>query len=678
MGFAAPWALVALATIALPIIAHLLRRRDVPVRALPTIALLRKAEVSSRKRVKIVDLALLAARIGLVALAALALAMPFLLSSLAWGDGRVTSIALVVDDSMSMSRANGGQTTLEHAIERAGEILDSLPAGSEASLVMAGEPPRVLVPRTDELERVRAGLEAASTSSARGTSMGEALTLARRQLSSARHPARRVIVLSDFARHADIADILEAQPEDLPFDFERVGPSDDAPNLTISEVTVSTEPSVLDELAITVEVRAFGAPNVTRVPVSVRHAGQEIARTEVTLEEGGGRSIVHVPMPTGSDPSAEAVIITNTLDALPLDDRHGLLLRPAASPRVLLVDGEPRPLGRRRLGGGGEEVRFVSQALSLAPRDMGAFVSRTVDADTFLTTSPGDADVVVLANVALGARPSMRARIEEHLARGGGLLIAAGSNIEPGTFSMPSLPARIVSVTGGENIGLERGESSSLLPPGPTGLSAVRAQRRLVLEPDPSAEIALTWSDGGAALVLSEDHRIAMLGTALDDEWSDLPYRPGFLPLIVRVLRTLAPRGAMPDAPCSPGHVPALSVPRDTTGLVIIGPSGQVIERSGAELERPVDLPDAVMPGAWRVQMARADEPLTEAPRSAFVIAAPLSESDLSLGEVPEAVGDHGDEPEGARVVQRPVAAWFFLAMGMFAILEGALRFRRR
>ncbi len=677
MGFAAPWALVALAAIALPIVAHLLRRRDVPVRALPTIALLRKAEVSSRKRVRIVDLALLAARIGLVTLAAIALAMPFLLSNLAWGDGRLTSIVLVLDDSMSMSRNTGGQSTLEHAIQRAHQILDSLPAGSEASLVMAGEPPRVLVPRTEELERVRAGLESIHANTARGTAIGPALALARRQLSSARHPARRAIVLSDFARHAEL-DELQAQQRDVPIDFERVGPDEDTPNITISDVTASPDPTEPDTLAVAVEVRSFGAPRITEVPVALRHAGNEIARAEVAIERGRGTALLKIAMPTGSDPSAEAVIVSDALDAMPIDDRRGLLLRPRSAPRVLLVDGDPRPLGQRRLGGGGEEVRFVSQALSLAPREMGSFTSRAVDPETFLSTPPSEVDVVVLANVSLRTRPAVRARVEEHLARGGGLLIAAGSNIEPGSVSLSHMPARIVSIAAGESVGLEHSDDSAILPPGPTGLSAVRAHHRLVLEPNPSAEIALRWSDGSAALVLSEDHRMAMLGTTLDDEWSDLPYRPGFLPLIVRVLRTLAPKGAMPDAPFAPGHAPTLTLPRDTTELVMIGPGGQVIERNGTELERPIDLSDAVMPGAWRVQMASSGGPLAEAPRSAFVIAAPISESDLSLGEVPETSDERGDESEGARVVHRPLSSWFFALMGLAAVLEGALRFRRR
>jgi hypothetical protein len=119
IGLAAPLALLGLAAIALPIIAHLLRRRDVPIRKIATLALLRKADVASRRTVRIVDRTLLAARIALVAIAAVALGAPYVTSALAWGDGRLTSVAIVIDDSMSMSRRAGEGTLLVTAIVRA-------------------------------------------------------------------------------------------------------------------------------------------------------------------------------------------------------------------------------------------------------------------------------------------------------------------------------------------------------------------------------------------------------------------------------------------------------------------------------------------------------------------------------------------------------------------------------
>lgn len=681
MGFAAPWALLALAAVALPVIAHLLRRRDVPVRPLPTIALLRKADVASRKRVRVVDRVLLAARIALIALAVLALAAPYATATLAWGDGRVASVALVIDDSMSMSRQDGGTTPLERAARRAEEIIGALPAGSEVAIVLAGDPPRLLAARSEELGLVSSRLDSLRPGGARGTALAPAVELAARQLSGARHPLRRMIVLSDLARHAELTE-LDA-PRDAPLELERVGSEEDAPNLAITDAIAASDPTEPGQLAIAIEVRAFGGADVARVPVVVRHAGVEIARGDVVIEQGRGRTTLRAPAPTGGDPTAEVAIETGAPDALPIDDRRGVLLRSASAPRVLLVDGDPQPLGRRRIGGGGEEVRFLAQALSLAPRDEGAFLHRTVDRDTFLGAGIDEVDVVVLANVALRRGSPLVARVQQHLARGGGLLVAGGDHVEPGGWAtMESmLPARIVARVQGESVGLERAADTALVPPGPTGLEAVRVTQRLALEPSAGGEVALVWRDGSPALVVDVERRVAVLGTTLDDAWSDLPYRPGFLPLAVRLVRSLAPPGAMPDAPFSPGHAPELRAPHGATALVLIGPGGRVLERDGAALARAIDLDAAIEPGAWRVQVATADHALEEAPRSAFVVAPPISESDLAPGEIPERESTSGSAPlaeSGRASVRRSIAPWVFALFGLLALAEGALRLTPR
>src|SRR5690606_26836036 len=77
MGFAIPAALLALAFVAGPIVAHLVRRRGVDVRTLPTVRYLQKAlSASSRKR-RLIDLLLLAVRILAVVALALTAAQPF-------------------------------------------------------------------------------------------------------------------------------------------------------------------------------------------------------------------------------------------------------------------------------------------------------------------------------------------------------------------------------------------------------------------------------------------------------------------------------------------------------------------------------------------------------------------------------------------------------------------------
>ncbi len=154
MGLALPLALAGLALAALPVLAHLLRRSDVPSRALPTVALLARAVAESRRRVRIVDPWLLALRIAIVVVLALAVAGPFTEREVAYGSGGLASVAIVLDDSMSMARAEGTATPFEDGVARELEAIDALPEGSEVALVLAGSPPRVATPRSADRDLV--------------------------------------------------------------------------------------------------------------------------------------------------------------------------------------------------------------------------------------------------------------------------------------------------------------------------------------------------------------------------------------------------------------------------------------------------------------------------------------------------------------------------------------------
>ncbi len=56
MGFGLPWALAGLVAIAIPILAHLLRRQKLPKQTLPTIAFLHRIHATRAARLRVVDM----------------------------------------------------------------------------------------------------------------------------------------------------------------------------------------------------------------------------------------------------------------------------------------------------------------------------------------------------------------------------------------------------------------------------------------------------------------------------------------------------------------------------------------------------------------------------------------------------------------------------------------------
>ncbi len=673
MGLEAPWALLGALLAAAPVVAHLARRHDLPRVALPTIALLRRAQVASRRRTRLVDVLLLVARVAMILALALGLAGPYREVKLAWGDGTRASVAIILDDSLSMARdPGGGATPFARALARAREVVRALPAGSEACLIAGGAAPRVIAPRSGDPAALGPRLDAlAAAAPTRGTALSAAVALALRELAGSPLEARRILVLSDGAAHAR-AEQLEAPPG-MSLEIERFGPAPDARapvNRSVAETVVVPEATAAGRATVLVTLRASGGAPTAPVAVRLEQRGRVVARGEARFQGDTASVSLEGPLAGPQDDPTARVVIEGR-DALAGDDARGVLLRPPGALRVLLA-------------GDDDATRAAAQALALVPEREGAIAVRRVDADTLPTVALSAFDTVLLAGMpAPGAE--LAAALRRFVERGGGLVLAAGDPLDARALDAalgPVLPARASEASGTAlPPGLRPGDSlPDTAPAAPlrdaTGLADVRVTRRLLLEtPRRDAVAALRFADGAPALVVGTagSGRVALLAVPLDESWSDLPLHPGFLPLVARLARGVGPVTRAPAQVVSPGDPITLPLPPGATRLVVTDPSG---ERETFREGRAAPLRSTTLPGAYRVEVADEGGVLRDAPRLAFVVASPADESDLRPGP-----GATGGMPRDTRKAasartRRPLAPWLFLLVGLLALAEGALRFR--
>lgn len=116
MSFLQPWALLLAGLVAVPLLLHLLRRQVVQRVAFPALRYLRNAERRTARSLRLRDLLLLATRVGLVLLLAVAAARPLAGRGDA-DDHAPTDVVLLVDNSASMSRVREGRTLLDHQLD---------------------------------------------------------------------------------------------------------------------------------------------------------------------------------------------------------------------------------------------------------------------------------------------------------------------------------------------------------------------------------------------------------------------------------------------------------------------------------------------------------------------------------------------------------------------------------
>lgn len=136
MGFLTPTLLAGTGLIALPVILHLVMRRQPQKMQFPALRFVQQRRDANRRRVKLRHWLLLAMRCLLICGLALALARPTLQGSgLRGKEGAPLAIAIVLDNSVRMEYVRQNATRLEHAVRIAGELLEQIPEETEVSVI---------------------------------------------------------------------------------------------------------------------------------------------------------------------------------------------------------------------------------------------------------------------------------------------------------------------------------------------------------------------------------------------------------------------------------------------------------------------------------------------------------------------------------------------------------------
>lgn len=136
MGFVTPALLAGAALVALPIVLHLIMRREAQKLTFPALRFVQQRRSVNQHRLRLRHLLLLALRCAIIALLAFALARPTLHGSAAAGkkDAPVAT-ALVFDNSLRMQYEYENQSRLEQAKELAEWLLAQIPAESSLTIV---------------------------------------------------------------------------------------------------------------------------------------------------------------------------------------------------------------------------------------------------------------------------------------------------------------------------------------------------------------------------------------------------------------------------------------------------------------------------------------------------------------------------------------------------------------
>ena len=551
------------------------------------------------------------------------------------GDGPV-SLAIVLDDSFSMAapaEAGGGPNAASRwatARDAVKDLVDGAGRGSDFAVILAGGPPTGLTDApTFDVAALKAALDGVGPT-AGPADLPAALEAALAALSGMSHADRELIVVSDFqaadAPAAEAADAVRTAVAELDFPpaltllpvAEPAGGQAGGAAAGAAGGAAATLENVSVEALETPE-RPVGVGRPARIRATLRNHGAADRTVRATLEvDGAEAGVQSVLVPAGgtvgalfvhpfATPGTHAVaVLAAADDLLPADDVGRTTVRALGRLPALLVDGAP---SRKPLAG---ETDFL--AIALTPLSFGGPAGFAGDAEGGqpadlietrsvgpLELSPetlGPARLVVLANVQrLG--DEQLAALTEFVRAGGSLLISAGDRVglqwhreKLYADGAGLLPRAWGGVAGADDapsrVLAERFDYPPLAPfNAPPGspesggdLSAADVRRWMTVEPPADGvdggRVVARLDTADPLLIVKPFGRgtVVQMTTAVDADWSDLPLRPAFVPLMQGLAAGLATRPS-PPSDLRPGEPAVAATPPDVETVSAEAPDGR-------------------------------------------------------------------------------------------------------
>lgn len=576
----------------IPIILHILNRSKFRQVEWGAMHLLESVVKVNHKRFQFEQWILLAVRCAIPILLALCLARPVLTGSRMLAGDAPVSMVVLLDTSYSMEATGEGKgsTHFENAIDAACAIIEGTSRGSEISVIQTGGAPtpvfdQPLFDSAAVVRRLRA-LQAGYGAS----DMQQALDAGLATLAGMSHGRRELIVISDFqpadwSGASNAADAIRKQVDSMAVKPElsllQIGEAV-VGNVSIESLDFSNRPlGVGQQLSVRANLRNHGDVAAGNARVILKVDGKEQSVSQVSL---AANTTTQSLFPcTFEQPGSHVIEVEVVVDdPLKTDNRFAAAVTIWDQIDVLLVDGDPssEPLK--------SETDFLSVALT--PYSFGRMKltdlvkTKTVSYKSNLKPEfESRPRVIVLANVPR-LTDAQTNELQQYVEDGGSVLVCAGNRIETAWYNKQLFERGLLPAEFGVPRGKidDKGQSSHIVTqrfdhpalqffndasngdlstaeirqwyemkpasdrtPILTSLSADGEQAASAAKPP----IVMARLDNGDPLLIETtfgDGVVVQLATSSDADWSDLPMRPFYVPLMQQLVTTMATQFAPP------------------------------------------------------------------------------------------------------------------------------------
>jgi hypothetical protein len=537
------------AAAAIPVILHLILRQKPRHEMFPALRLIRQRHRVNLRKLRIRHWLLLAMRMLLIALMALALARPSIHGASFIPDQQApVAAALVFDTSMSMEYQVQGKTRLAEAQRIAKELVKEFPDGSEALVLDSAEPTARFFP---ELTLVQQRIDSLRLRPKAG-SLNQAIVEACRGLNESDRTRKEIYVFTDLTTGSfsvegatEVRTALESMKGGVAVYLLNVCPAE-LNNAFIVEATPSAEvlPANSDALVrATVEVTGQAEPMLLEFLLD--------GETRGTRQLGSERR-AEFPLPRLKPGVYQGQIVLRNGGGLAFDDKRFLAIEVRPESRVLIVSDIER------------DSELLEAALApelLIQQQRSRHRCERILSSRLADKRLADYDVICLVNVQDLAAPRW-ADLASFVMSGGGLGVFLGNRVQPDNYNQEVaqdfLPVKLDKVaTPKEPVGMQAPAPShpvvrKIHEWDPAALGQVGVERYIRAElSGKNSRRVIDFADGSIAVAEralggTRLGRVVVCTTPLgsgprDKPWNDLPaFGALFVPLVDNLINHLA------------------------------------------------------------------------------------------------------------------------------------------
>ncbi len=540
MSFLNPLVLLGLVAAGIPLLIHLFNFRKPQRVDFSSLVFLRELQKTSMQRVRIKQWLLLALRVLAVACLVLAFARPMLRGGAAarLGGSAGSALAVVVDNSLSMTARDGAGAYLDQAAGVAARLLRrDAEEGSRYLFTTGGEwEGRFSEADASALPEINA--------SAGARPLSVVLQKAARALQSDPLPGRTVVLITDLQQSTLSDTLIAAFPPGVALNVIALGAAQTA-NVSVQDVRLDgriLEPG--RPVRMTATLLNHGEAAVQNALAGLYLGDERVAQASATLRPHEPTEVPFTLTPRSRGWLLGSVQLED--DAFPADNVRYFTLHVPETRELLIVRGE------------GQNTAFLELALSSElTRGRVGFSVETTPESQLGAADLRRFDAVILAGPR-ALTEGERALLATYVQEGGGVLFFPGN-----AASAEGYAALLGSLGGGRVAGFvgEAGTGAparasfaqvdfehplfqGMLERGDVEESAFRLEspeirRMMTYRPGTGSEQTLITLSGGSPFlqeIRSGEGVVLVMAVAPDEAWSDLPTRGLFVPLLYHSL----------------------------------------------------------------------------------------------------------------------------------------------